>query len=173
MNGTMRFGAVGTWLAALGLLASIQAGSAQSIDELPHDVFAAARSLENECTRLGGSPDYEPLRLVTFVFFGNDWDNGGRESYIIDTAEFRCSGIDPDHTRPFCRQGDCRLIVMTPNGRSAFSKGFDREVSGWRLVGDNASSNGPNVLLQTTENGSNLLYRVAGAGMTRTGPAGG
>lgn len=159
-------------LAVAALMTLTLPGAAQSIDELPTEVFEAARSLEQKCVEQGGSPDYEPLHLVKLVFFGADWDDGGRESYVIDTAQFRCSGVGAVQARPFCEQGQCRLIVMTPKGASGFAKGLDRLVSGWRLVGDNAASSGPNILLQTTETGSNLLYKEAGSGMERTGPSG-
>ena len=157
-------------VAAFVVTASFSA-VAQSIDELPPDVYQAALRLERTCAQAGGSPDYEPLELVTFVFFGNDWDNGGRESYVIDTSRIRCAGAAQQ--RPWCKGPACQLIVMVPTGRTGFNAGLDRRVVGWRLVGDNASSNGPNVLLEVEANGRYELYKADNGAMTRTGPGGG
>lgn len=59
---------------------------AQSLDELPPDVAAVAQDAVEQCNRIGGKPDFEPLELVKFLTLGI------RDAYVIDTRALRCKG---------------------------------------------------------------------------------
>lgn len=143
--------------------------AAQALDELPGPVQAVAADFVARCIRLGGAPDYEPLDLVRLVFFGKDWDGGGRESYLIDLSKLRCPGGDagPGGDRPDCEGRSCRLVVVNPRGASGFRVDFNAMVRGWRLAGANASRGGPDVELVVRTGAGETRYRVTGDGMAR------
>lgn len=155
-------------LALVAMLAA-QPAAAQSIDELPDPVYRVAADFEQQCRNLGGSPDYNPLELVKLVFFGKDWDNGGRESYLIDLSALRCPGGDmgPGKDRPDCKGGSCRLVVLNPQGADGYRVDFNDMVRGWRLAGANAGSGGPDVDILISKAAGETRYRVTPSGMVR------
>jgi hypothetical protein len=138
---------------------------AQSLYELPPDVTTVAMSYVRDCEAAGGTPDYNPLEYVKFVFFGDDWNGGGRESYLVDTSKLTCAGVDP---RPACAPGEgCTLAIVTPRGADRFELGYEERVNGWRLIGANASDGGPNVSIEINDAGGTGLYSVTAAGVSR------
>lgn len=154
---------------ALAAMLATQPAAAQSIDELPGPVYQVAADFAQQCRNLGGTPDYNPLQLVKLVFFGKDWDGGGRESYLIDLSALRCPGGDmaPGRDRPDCKGGSCRLVILNPQGADGYRVDFNDMVRGWRLAGPNAGSGGPDVDILISTAAGETRYGVTPSGMAR------
>lgn len=153
----------------LAAVLAVQPAAAQSIDELPGPVYQVAADFEQQCRNLGGSPDYNPLELVKFIFFGKDWDGGGRESYLIDLSALRCPGGDmgPGRNRPECQGRSCRLVILNPQGADGYRVDFNDMARGWRLVGANAGNGGPDVDILISTAAGETRYGVTPSGMVR------
>ena len=154
---------------ALAATLAVQPAAAQSIEELPAPVYEVAADFAQQCRNLGGSPDYNPLELVKLVFFGKDWDGGGRESYMIDLSALRCPGGDmgPGRDRPECQDQSCRLVILNPQGTEGYRVDFNDMVRGWRLAGANAGNGGPDVDILISTTAGETRYGVTPSGMAR------
>ncbi len=107
---------------------------AQSLDELPPDVTAVAQDAVEQCNRIGGKPDFEPLELVKFLTLGI------RDAYVIDTRALRCKGGKNARKdrRVHCRDDHCKLIVMVQGSGSSFVIAYRDLVERWSKAGGNA-----------------------------------
>jgi hypothetical protein len=140
--------------------------AAQSLDELPGEVAKISRSIVAQCTKGGGKARYEPLELVTSVFFGADFDGGGRESFVIDGSKLNCKGGKAGR-RPACNGSECRLVVIDPTGASGYRVDFDAPVRAWALAGAHAADKGPDAILELTVGGETHHYTVDGQGLKK------
>lgn len=139
--------------------------SAQSLDELPPAVAKISKAMVRQCTKAGGKASYEPLELVTSVFFGESYDGGGRESFVIDGSKLYCKGGKASGKS--CSNGECRLIVVDPSGSDGYRVDFDATVQAWGLSGEHAAEKGPNAILELIVGGDTYQYRIDGRGLNK------